>query len=37
MRRVATNEAKIEVNQNTLENGTIYEIYEHMSIHEIGG
>ncbi|CAG8652052.1 5614_t:CDS:2 [Funneliformis mosseae] len=37
MKRVATNDAKVEVNQTTLENGTVFEIYEHMQIHEIGG
>ena len=37
MRRVATGEAGIEVKQDTLENGTVYEIYDHMQIHEIGG
>jgi len=34
MREVATNEANIE---NTLENGTVYDVYDHTQIHEIGG
>jgi hypothetical protein len=35
MRSVA-NETKIEDKPTILENGTIYEVYEHTQIHEIG-